>query len=107
MDMAVSVRDATISETNENIKAVIIMAAWWREPHVGQVRALAGIWLLSSFVLATVYRSNLKAMLILPHLSLPFNSLDEFVQTDINCFVVESSVIHDTIQVRKIFRICT
>ncbi|XP_063849224.1 glutamate receptor ionotropic, delta-1-like [Scylla paramamosain] len=78
--------------------AAPLAQAWWREPREGQVRLLAGIWLLSSFVLATVYRSNLKAMLILPHFNLPFNSIDEFLQTDIKCFVVESSVVHESIK---------
>ncbi|KAK3863919.1 hypothetical protein Pcinc_030354 [Petrolisthes cinctipes] len=54
------------------------------EPPRGVVKSLTGLWLLLSFILATVYRSNLKAMLILPKVTLPFNNLEELVVADPN-----------------------
>ncbi|XP_045104367.1 glutamate receptor 4-like [Portunus trituberculatus] len=66
--------------------------AWWRTPSTVRLRIMAGAWMLISFVLATIYRSNLKAMLILPYINLPFNSVEELVQTDILCYVLEESV---------------
>ncbi|XP_063612657.1 glutamate receptor 1-like [Penaeus indicus] len=53
------------------------------------VRFIRGLWLLSALIIGSVYRSNLKAMLILPRLRLPFNSLEELVETDIPTYVYE------------------
>ncbi|XP_042867520.1 uncharacterized protein LOC122250230 [Penaeus japonicus] len=46
-------------------------------------------------ILATVYRSNLKAMLILPRVSVPFDSLEELVDTDLPVWVATSSALHN------------
>lgn len=74
-------------------------SAWWQEPRGARVRSLAGAWLLFSFVLGTVYRSNLKAMLILPRINFPFNSLEELTHTSIPCFVMEDTLAHKHIMV--------
>ncbi|MPD06080.1 hypothetical protein E2C01_101863 [Portunus trituberculatus] len=63
---------------------------------------MAGAWMLISFVLATIYRSNLKAMLILPYINLPFNSVEELVQTDILCYVLEESAAEPGTAVNKL-----
>ncbi|XP_070001083.1 glutamate receptor ionotropic, delta-2-like [Penaeus vannamei] len=44
---------------------------------------IGGLWLLVAFVLVSVYRGNLKAMLILPKVELPFNSLQELARSDV------------------------
>ncbi|XP_047487886.1 glutamate receptor 4-like [Penaeus chinensis] len=61
------------------------------------VRFIRGLWLLSALIIGSVYRSNLKAMLILPRLRLPFDSLEELVKTDIPTYVYEDSMIHQAI----------
>ncbi|XP_063876913.1 uncharacterized protein LOC135109464 [Scylla paramamosain] len=71
-------------------------AAW--EPRRTSVRFVAGLWLLSSFIVATVYRSNLKAMLILPRTPLPFNSVNELAATDISAYVIKGSLIDHAIK---------
>ncbi|XP_076067457.1 putative glutamate receptor isoform X1 [Oratosquilla oratoria] len=43
---------------------------------------LAMVWILVSLILSTVYKSNLKAMLILPKVNIPFNNLEELVNTN-------------------------
>ncbi|XP_037799436.1 glutamate receptor 4-like [Penaeus monodon] len=48
-------------------------------------------------IVNTVYRSNLKAMLILPRLDLPFNSLSELVETDIRTFVPAGSFVYKAV----------
>nr|XP_027209359.1 glutamate receptor 1-like [Penaeus vannamei] len=52
-------------------------------PRGDSVRVVICLWLLTTLILATVYRANLKAMLILPKLTLPFDSLESLVDTDI------------------------
>ncbi|XP_047476222.1 glutamate [NMDA] receptor subunit 1-like [Penaeus chinensis] len=61
------------------------------------VRLVTGVWLLASLIVATVYRSNLKAMLILPKLVLPFNSLEELVETDLPVWIRMGSNAHEAI----------
>ena len=38
---------------------------------------LVGVWLLASFIVATVYKGNLKAALIAPKINIPFRSFQE------------------------------
>ncbi|XP_070001080.1 glutamate receptor-like [Penaeus vannamei] len=52
------------------------------EPTGYAPRILGGLWLLVAFILGVVYRGNLKAMLILPTLELPFNNLQELADSD-------------------------
>ncbi|KAK8393821.1 hypothetical protein O3P69_006857 [Scylla paramamosain] len=63
----------------------------------GGVRLVAGVWLLLTLVLAQMYRSNLKAMMILPRLPLPFDSLEELIESGISCYVVSSTKFHNAI----------
>ncbi|KAK4297641.1 hypothetical protein Pmani_029960 [Petrolisthes manimaculis] len=58
------------------------------------VRVMAAVWLLTSLVVSQVYRCNLKAMLILPRLFLPFNNLEELVESEIPTFVSPGTVLH-------------
>ncbi|XP_063600698.1 uncharacterized protein LOC134776874 [Penaeus indicus] len=62
-------------------------------PSGTSVRVLWGMWLLAALIVGSVYRSNLKAMLILPKLRLPFDNLHELTQTDIPCFVPAGSAL--------------
>nr|XP_045625395.1 glutamate receptor 2-like [Procambarus clarkii] len=71
-------------------------STWW--PVAATVRVLTGTWLLMAFVLGSVYRSNLMAMLTLPILQLPFNSLEELVQTNIKVFTVPDNFLASAIQ---------
>nr|XP_027209482.1 glutamate receptor 1-like [Penaeus vannamei] len=61
------------------------------------VRFIRGLWLLSALIIGSVYRSNLKAMLILPKLRLPFDSMEELVETGIPTYVYQDSMIHQAI----------
>ncbi|XP_047480388.1 uncharacterized protein LOC125032987 isoform X2 [Penaeus chinensis] len=45
-----------------------------------------------ALIISTVYRSNLKAMLILPKVNLPFTTVSEFLQTDIPLHIIEGSL---------------
>ena len=62
-------------------------------------QAVLGMWLVLSLIISTVYRSNLKAMLIKPRLVLPFNNLMELTESGIPCFVVRGTLLHRNIQV--------
>lgn len=66
-------------------------AAWWK-PRGDRERLVGGLWLLVSFVLGTVYRSNLKAMLILPKIQVPFNSFEQLVATNVPVHVIKGSI---------------
>ncbi|XP_063868411.1 glutamate receptor ionotropic, delta-2-like [Scylla paramamosain] len=61
-------------------------------------QAVLGMWLVLSLIISTVYRSNLKAMLIKPRLVLPFTNLRELTETNIPCFVVSGTILHRNIQ---------
>ncbi|XP_045125231.1 glutamate receptor ionotropic, delta-1-like [Portunus trituberculatus] len=58
------------------------------------LRLVSGIWMVMVLIVGIVYRSNLKAMMIAPKLRLPFDSMEELVETDIPCLVFEGSMIH-------------
>lgn len=60
---------------------------------------MTSLWLLTSFVLATVYRSNLKAMLILPSFNIPFNNPEELVASGRHFLVLEGTNIQYQIEV--------
>ncbi|XP_047480192.1 glutamate receptor ionotropic, delta-2-like [Penaeus chinensis] len=51
--------------------------------YTSDVLTIGGLWLLVAFILGVVYRGNLKAMLILPKVELPFNSLKELAASDV------------------------
>ncbi|KAK4325127.1 hypothetical protein Pmani_004281 [Petrolisthes manimaculis] len=67
------------------------------KPPRGVVKGLTGLWLLLSLILATVYRSNLKAMIILPKITLPFNNLEELNNAGLPVWVALDSVLSDMI----------
>ncbi|XP_069955498.1 glutamate receptor-like isoform X2 [Cherax quadricarinatus] len=68
-----------------------LSSRWWPQGTVLQV--MAGVWLLAALVITTVYRSNLMAMLIIPKLHLPFNTLQELLNTNIPCYVAQGTVL--------------
>ncbi|KAK8385626.1 hypothetical protein O3P69_016421 [Scylla paramamosain] len=61
-------------------------------------KAVVGMWLLLALIISTVYRSNLKAMLIKPRLVLPFSNLEELVETSIPCFTFRGTLLHRNIE---------
>ncbi|XP_042227843.1 glutamate receptor ionotropic, kainate 2-like isoform X2 [Homarus americanus] len=73
--------------------AAIAHSSTW-SPQRDSVRVLSGLWLLMSVILGIVYRCNLKAMLIMPKITYPFNSLEELMQTDIPVYIPEGNLIH-------------
>ncbi|KAG7168991.1 putative Glutamate receptor ionotropic, delta-1-like 43, partial [Homarus americanus] len=75
------------------LTTVLIFAATWL--------TLLGRAVLSAFFPSTVYRSNLKAKLITPRISLPFNNIHELVESKIPVFVSESNYVHQTIMTGK------
>ncbi|XP_076029122.1 glutamate receptor ionotropic, delta-2-like [Oratosquilla oratoria] len=46
-------------------------------------RMIAAMWLLAGIVLSTVYKSNLKAMLIRPSVNIPFKDIREMLDQDV------------------------
>lgn len=58
-----------------------------------------GMWLLGTLVMCTLYRSNLKAMLILPKIRLPFDNLEELVEAGITLGIPEHSLLHALMEV--------
>nr|XP_027227208.1 glutamate receptor ionotropic, kainate 5-like [Penaeus vannamei] len=58
------------------------------------VRTVFALWMLTAFIIATVYKSNLKAMLIVPKVQVPFDSLEEMVeQRAIQWIIVKGSIV--------------
>ncbi|XP_068238317.1 probable glutamate receptor [Palaemon carinicauda] len=58
------------------------------------VRLFTALWIMASFIIATVYRSNLNAMLISPTIHLPFNSLEELVESGLPVWTATGAMLH-------------
>ncbi|XP_076031165.1 glutamate receptor ionotropic, kainate glr-3-like [Oratosquilla oratoria] len=57
------------------------------------------LWIMFSFILSTIYKSNLKAMLILPKITIPFDTVEELVEQDsIEYYILGSTVIHQVLR---------
>lgn len=80
------------------LRASVFSGVPW-EPSSGRARVVLGLWLLVAFTLGSVYRSNLKAMLILPKINLPFDSLEQLGESPILTGVFKDSLIHRQIAV--------
>ncbi|XP_069987004.1 glutamate receptor ionotropic, kainate 3-like [Penaeus vannamei] len=63
------------------------------EPRDVPVRVVAGMWLLATLIIGTVYRSNLKAMLILPKVVLPFDTFEEFAEVDVRGYIILGGIL--------------
>ncbi|XP_076044674.1 glutamate receptor ionotropic, kainate 3-like [Oratosquilla oratoria] len=86
----------------------------WRRSRGSCAWTLGGLWILVSLIFSTVYRSNLKAMLISPksrtfarvtfepsttQVTIPFDGFDELIaQDDYNWRVAANSVTHQTLR---------
>ncbi|XP_071520869.1 glutamate receptor ionotropic, kainate 5-like [Panulirus ornatus] len=87
--------DATRSEETSLIwiPAFLLAESIPWQPRRDSLRVLAGLWLLMACVVGSVYRSNLKAMLILPRLHLPFNNIEELAESGISLYTGTANVI--------------
>ncbi|XP_066940101.1 glutamate receptor ionotropic, kainate 2-like [Macrobrachium rosenbergii] len=61
------------------------------------LRIALGVWLLITFIIGTVYRSTVKAMLILPLVRLPFDSIDQLVESKIDLVVFQGTALYKEI----------
>ncbi|KAG7161542.1 Glutamate receptor ionotropic, kainate 3-like 3 [Homarus americanus] len=69
--------------------------AWFPSNNTGRV--LGGFWLMAALIIATVYRSNLKAMIIIPKVNVPFNNLEELIeQSEIPYIVIGGGAVYST-----------
>ncbi|XP_037800589.1 glutamate receptor ionotropic, delta-2-like [Penaeus monodon] len=90
-------RHGTRNVTEESVLwtiAVFLAQSVTKLPRGNSVRVMTGVWLLVSLILITVYRSNLKAMLILPKVVLPFDSPEELAETRIPTWIPRGSAMH-------------
>ncbi|XP_037800536.1 glutamate receptor 4-like [Penaeus monodon] len=74
--------------------AVMLAQSIPNEPRRAPARIAFAFWLLVTFVLASVYRSNVKAMLILPKVDLPFNDAEELADTGLPLKMTFRSLLH-------------
>ncbi|KAK3892958.1 hypothetical protein Pcinc_003137 [Petrolisthes cinctipes] len=100
MVMTDEAKNSAWTSTLWTIAAPIAQASAWN-PVGGRVRTVAGVWLLLALVLSTVFRANLKAMLILPRLQLPFGSLEELIKSGIPTYIPKATVFHKAILTRS------
>ncbi|XP_071538211.1 glutamate receptor ionotropic, delta-2-like [Panulirus ornatus] len=77
--------------------SVLLAEAFPWTPRGLGLRLVCGVWLVVALIVGTIYRSNLKAMLILPKVDLPFNTLDQLVSTKIPVYIIPSSAIYRAI----------
>ena len=62
-------------------------------------RIAVGTMMLSCFIIGTVYKSNLMAMLITPRIVRPFDSLADLIETDLDFIVSDGSYLAEILQV--------
>ncbi|XP_071525285.1 glutamate receptor-like [Panulirus ornatus] len=79
------------------LTALLAQSCYWL-PRGDPVRVITGLWLLVAFVVSSVYRSNLKAMLILPKLHLPFDNMQELVETGLETYMPPGSILDQALQ---------
>ncbi|ROT82647.1 Variant Ionotropic Glutamate Receptor [Penaeus vannamei] len=82
------------STSGLRILAIFLSQSQPQMPLGNSSRVLTCFWLLVAFILTTVYRSNLKAMLILPKVDLPFDNPEELVESGIPVWVPRGSALH-------------
>lgn len=63
-------------------------------PRGDAARVLWGLWIFMSLIVSTIYRSNLKAMLIIPKLELPFDSMEELIESGLTTAVIKGTSMH-------------
>ncbi|ROT84493.1 Variant Ionotropic Glutamate Receptor [Penaeus vannamei] len=81
---------------------VMITQSMWWFPRSMTGRVLGGAWLLAAFIIATVYKSNLKAMIIIPKVNLPFTNLEEMIEQDkIPYMLMGGSLVYDIFKVTR------
>ncbi|KAK4329563.1 hypothetical protein Pmani_000111 [Petrolisthes manimaculis] len=61
------------------------------------MKLVFGTWLFTSLILTIVYRSNLKAMIIIPKETRPFDTLEELIQFPISLGILKYTTLHDII----------
>ncbi|XP_047482975.1 glutamate receptor ionotropic, delta-1-like [Penaeus chinensis] len=97
-------RDGTPESSGKSVTSKLRYAVLWTlsclfsqsvpwEPRKAPVRVVAGIWLLASLIVGSVYRSNLKAMLILPKVVIPFETFEEFAKVDIRGYIILGGIL--------------
>lgn len=58
------------------------------------------MWLFFSLITATIYRCNLKAMLTMPNMKLPFTTVEEFMQnSDLLAYSIQGSELDHNLKV--------
>ncbi|XP_066962295.1 glutamate receptor 1-like [Macrobrachium rosenbergii] len=63
------------------------------------LRTIVALWFMTTFILGSVYKGNLKAMLIAPKVKIPFDSLEELVaQHDTKWSFPKNSIIHSFLE---------
>ncbi|KAK7028181.1 hypothetical protein SK128_007353 [Halocaridina rubra] len=78
------------------IYSLTVPAVPWEPKRVPE-RILTCVWLIFTLIICTLYRSNLKAMLISPKIVLPFTNLEEFLSTGMKVHLFEGSVAWDSV----------
>ncbi|XP_066950007.1 probable glutamate receptor [Macrobrachium rosenbergii] len=94
-----------MEEREHSSKSLWYSCFWTFSSFIGQpcpwypsgqsIRIITGIWLLLAMVVSNVYRSNLKAMLILPKVRLPFDNMEELVSSGIKTYLPAQSFVYN------------
>ncbi|XP_063878096.1 glutamate receptor ionotropic, kainate glr-3-like [Scylla paramamosain] len=84
----------TAKKSSECTWSTLLAQSVPQMPDEGTTRFTVGLWLLVSLIIGTVYRSNLKAMLIIPKVELPFDSLEELIDTGFTVATISGTTMH-------------
>ncbi|XP_069163850.1 glutamate receptor ionotropic, kainate 2-like isoform X1 [Procambarus clarkii] len=70
---------------------------WASHSHTEKV--LGCFWLVTAFIVSTVYTGNLMAMIIIPKVNIPFSNLEEMTeQTKVPYILMGGSVVYETMK---------
>ena len=75
-----------------------LSATWWL-PENASGRVMVTVWFLSSLVIASVYRGNITAMLTLPKIAVPIDSVTDLTNQNRLPWKLEHGGLKDILRV--------
>ena len=72
-------------------------------PQGSSIVITTGLWITMAFIIANYYKSNLMAMLIMPLINIPFDTLEELVsQNEMRWIFTEGGILAQSALVRSL-----
>ncbi|KAF2356817.1 Ionotropic glutamate receptor [Trinorchestia longiramus] len=77
------------------VRILFAQSLHWKPNSAKVILFTTGLWMLIAFVVGTMYKSNLKSMIILPKIIIPFETIEELVnQHEYNIIMAGGGSLH-------------